>query len=71
MTEKLSLLYSDETGIDMRIPRKIAIITICGAMKLVVNEDMVFKQPTPEQIKNLRETFNIDVEIIEENLDGK
>jgi hypothetical protein len=62
MTEKLNLLYSDETG--MRIPREIAIITICGSMKFVVNEDMVFKQPTPEQIKNLRETFNIDVEIL-------
>lgn len=54
----------------LRIPREIAVMTICGAMKFVVNEDMAFIQPTPEQIKNLRETFNIDVEILDVNKGG-
>lgn len=67
MSEK----FATQPAGTVRIPREIAIITICGSVKFVVNEDMAFIQPTPEQIKNLRETFNIDVEIIEENLDGK
>jgi len=46
------------------IPKVIAKITICGALTLEVREGMDWNPPTPEQIKNLKENFNIDVELV-------
>lgn len=54
-----------EEGQKFIIPKVIAKITICGALKMEVTEDMNWDPPTPEQIKNLKETFNIDVELME------
>lgn len=45
-------------------PKVIARITICGALTIEVTEDINWVPPTPEQIKNLKETFNIDVKLI-------
>lgn len=45
------------------IPKVIAKISICGALTMEVRENMEWDPPTPEQIKNLKETFNIDVEL--------
>lgn len=45
------------------IPKVIAKITICGAFTIEVRENMEWEPPTPEQIKNLKKTFNIDVEL--------
>lgn len=50
----------------IRIPKVIAKITLCGALTIGITEDMNWNPPTLEQIKNLKETFNIDVELIGE-----
>lgn len=47
------------------VPKVIAKITICGAVKMDVYDYMDWNPPTPEQIKNLKELLNIDVELIE------
>lgn len=44
-------------------PKVIAKITICEAVKIDVYDYMEWNPPTPEQIKNLKEPFNIDVEL--------
>lgn len=48
------------------VPKVIAKVNICGALKFEVTEDMNWNPPTPEQIKNLKEMLNIDVELIGE-----
>ncbi len=50
----------------LRIPKVIARISLCGAIVMSVTEDMDWNPPTPEQIKNLKETFNIDVRLVED-----
>lgn len=49
-------------GVSM--PKVIAKITICGAVRTDVYDYMDWDPPTPEQIKNLKEKLNIDVELI-------
>lgn len=50
----------------IRIPKRVAKITICGAVCLNIDDTMSFTKPTTEQIKNLKETFCIDVELFDE-----
>lgn len=50
----------------IRIPKRIARISICGVVCLNIDDTMAFTKPTPEQIKNLKETFCIDVELFDE-----
>lgn len=47
----------------------IAKITLCGVFEMTVYGYMNWNPPTTEQIKNLKETFNIDVELIGEKND--
>lgn len=49
----------------LHIPKVIAKITICKGLQFSITEDMNWDPPTSEQIKNLKETFNIDVELME------
>lgn len=49
----------------LRIPKKVARITLCGAINFDVLDNMNFIKPTQEQIKNLKETFCIDVELFD------
>ena len=49
-----------------RLPKDIARITVCGGFQVIINDQMAWTKPTPEQIKNLKETFCIDVEIFDE-----
>lgn len=64
MGELLTYFTKDEEQ-KFCIPKVIAKITICGALKMEVCDYMDWNPPTPEQIKNLKETFNIDVELME------
>lgn len=50
----------------IRVPKTIARITLCGALTFNIDDTMKFTKPTSEQIKNLKETFCIDVELFEE-----
>lgn len=69
--DKRVYLADTETNSERRlyIPKVIAKITICGALKMEVTEDMNWVPPTPEQIKNLKEMLNIDVELMGETND--
>lgn len=53
----------------LSLPKVIAKITICGAVKLDIYDCMDWNSPTPEQIKNLKEILNIDVKLIGEDDD--
>ena len=48
-----------------RNPKVIAKIKLCGAVTINIDEDMAWKKPTDEQIKNLHDLFCIDVEILD------
>ena len=50
---------------EMLIPKVIARVTLCGGIIIEINDTMTFIKPTPEQIKNLKETFCIDVELLD------
>lgn len=51
----------------IRIPKKVAEVTLCGGLTICIDDTMNFRKPTPEQIKNLKETFCIDVKLFEED----
>ena len=65
----ISTLQSDVPVEQVRIPKVIAKITLCGAFVMEINEGMNWNPPTPEQIKNLKEMLNIDVKLIGEDDD--
>lgn len=72
MREKYHILTSNSNEpIDViRLPKVIARISLCGAIVMSVTDDMDWNPPTPEQIKNLKETFNIDVRLMEDKDDN-
>lgn len=49
----------------IRTPEKVAEVTLCGGLTICIDDTMAFIKPTPEQIKNLKETFCIDVKLFE------
>lgn len=46
-------------------PKTIARITLCGALRFDILDNMNFTKPTEEQIKNLRDMLCIDVELFD------
>lgn len=52
--------------IEIKKPKPVARITICGAIGYTVTDQHNFIKPTPEQIKNLKTLLNIDVELFED-----
>jgi hypothetical protein len=48
------------------VPKDIARIKLCGAITFTITDQMEFTKPTPQQIKNLKECFNIEVELLDE-----
>ncbi len=68
MNEKyyISTMKSDTPIERIHLPKVIARISLCGALTVSVTDDMDWNPPTPEQIKNLKETFNIDVSLVED-----
>ena len=52
--------------IDVKKPKPVARITICGAIGYTVTDQHNFIKPNPEQIANLKKLLNIDVELLEE-----
>ena len=49
----------------IRVPKTVARVTLCGGISFEINDMMNFTKPTAEQIKNLKETFCIDVELFD------
>lgn len=55
-------------GGTLRIPKTIARIKICGGgLTFIINDTMQFKMPTEEQCENLKKTFGIEVELVNED----
>lgn len=51
----------DNLSTSLFIPKKIAEIRLCGALRFEIDETMGFVMPTEEQRKNLKEMFCIEV----------
>ena len=50
-----------------RAPKEIARIKICGgALTFSITDIMQFEMPTEEQRENLKKTFGIEVELVED-----
>jgi hypothetical protein len=61
----VSTLDAQSNGI--QIPKKIATVTLFGCIHVTIDDTMSsFVKPTPAQIKNLHDTFCIDVELFDE-----
>jgi hypothetical protein len=51
----------------IRVPKVIARIKICGGgLTFTITDDMQFEMPTEEQCENLKKTFGIEVELVNE-----
>ena len=51
----------------IRVPKVIARIKICGGgLTFTITDNMVFEMPTEEQRENLKKTFGIEVELVNE-----
>ena len=56
----------DDT-VKIRVPKVIARIKICGGgLTFNIDDTMQFEMPTKEQCENLKKTFGIEVELVEE-----
>jgi hypothetical protein len=53
-------------GGTIRVPKVIARIKLCGALTFEINDTMQFEKPTKEQCENLKKTFGIEVELVDE-----
>lgn len=54
--------------IEVKKPKPVARITICGAIGYTVTDQHNFIKPNPEQIANLKKLLNIDVELFDEEV---
>ena len=63
-----NLIYDKADGCcKIRIPKRVATIKLCGgALTFDIDDTMQWQRPTDEQIKNLKETFCIEVIPIED-----
>ena len=51
----------------LKVPKTIARIKICGGgLTFAINDTMQFEMPTEEQRENLKKTFGIEVELVDE-----
>lgn len=51
----------------IRTPETIAYVKLCGgAITFEITDDMDYKIPTEEQRENLKKTFGIEVELIDD-----
>ena len=51
----------------IRVPKTIARVKLCGgALTFNFDDTMNFEMPTKEQCENLKKTFGIEVELVEE-----
>lgn len=63
----LNAYTSCDDTVKLRIPKTIARIKICGGgLTFFIDDTMQFEMPTKEQCENLKKTFGIEVELVEE-----
>lgn len=54
-------------NLTIQVPKLIARIKICGgALVFNITDNMQFEMPTEEQCENLKKTFGIEVELVNE-----
>ena len=64
------LVYDKANGYcQIRIPKKVATIKLCGALEFNIDDTMNWVRPTDEQIYNLKNLFCI--EVIPEDTEGE
>ena len=60
------IMYCDKIS-TLTLPKEIARIKICGGgLTFSITDNMQFEMPTEEQRENLKKTFGIEVELVEE-----
>lgn len=58
---------TSDNSMCVRVPKVIARIKICGGgLTFNIDDTMQFEMPTEEQCENLKKTFGIEVELVEE-----
>lgn len=63
----LSNYISYDDTVKIRVPKVVARISICGGgLTFTITDDMQFEMPTEEQRENLKKTFGIEVELVNE-----
>lgn len=63
----LSGYISCNDTVKLRVPKTIARIKICGGgLTFFIDDTMQFEMPTKEQRENLKRTFGIEVELVDE-----
>lgn len=50
----------------LKSPKVVARVRICGGLNFNITDTMEFEMPTEEQRENLRKTFGIEVELVED-----
>lgn len=58
-------VYDGEPIMSIALPKKVAEIVLCGALHFTIEDNKSFVRPTEEQIKNLKETFCIEVRLFD------
>ncbi len=58
--------YFDDSAPKIYVPKKVAEIKICNALRITIDETINFVMPTEEQRKNLKEMLCIEVVPINE-----
>ena len=67
----ISNYISCDDTIKIRVPKVIARIKMCGGgLMFTITDDMRFEMPTAEQCENLKKTFGIEVELVDEEVDN-
>lgn len=51
----------------IRVPKIIARVRLCGGLTFNFDDTMQFEMPTKEQRENLKKTFGIEVELVDED----
>lgn len=65
--EEIKILFGD-SKLTVKMQKTIARIKICGGgLTFTITDDMEFEMPTEEQRENLKKTFGIEVELVEED----
>lgn len=58
---------SCDNTVKIRVPKVIARIKICGGgLTFNIDDTMQFEMPTEEQRENLKKTFGIEIELVDE-----
>lgn len=64
----ISNYISNGNDFVVRVPKTVARVKLCGgALTFNFDDTMQFEMPTKEQCENLKKTFGIEVELVDED----